>query len=573
MTAANADIATIFATYADLLEIGGANPFRVRAYRRAAMTIDNLPHSMAEMVQAGEDLSKLPGIGKELAAKIAEIVETGHLHNLDELEKSIPGELARIVALPGIGPKRVGMLHDELGIETLEQLEAAAKAGRISTLRGFGAKTERRILEALAHHAGAETRIRLAAAEEVARPLMDYLANGKGVARVVVAGSYRRRRETVGDLDILVTCPPRAKVMDRFVAHPDVAEVVSKGGTRSTVRLRSGLQVDLRVVPDASYGAALHYFTGSKAHNIAIRRRGVERGLKINEYGVFRGKTRIGWRTEEEVFAAVGLPYIEPELREDRGEIAAAEEGRLPRLVTVADIRGDLHCHTKASDGTASLEEIAAAAMGAGYQYLAITDHSKHVTIAHGLDDRAFRRQAEEIDRLNERLDGIRLLKSAEVDILKDGSLDLADATLAELDMVVGAVHYGFGLPAAQQTDRLIRAMDNPHFTILAHPSGRLLGERPAYALDMERLLRAALERGCVLEVNAQPKRLDLTDVYCRAAKDMGLKLAISTDTHHPDQLAFMRFGVDQARRGWLEPGDVVNTRSWPDLKRLLARS
>jgi DNA polymerase (family 10) len=573
MTAANADIATIFATYADLLEIGGANPFRVRAYRRAAMTIDNLPHSMAEMVQAGEDLSKLPGIGKELAAKIAEIVETGHLHNLDELEKSIPGELARIVALPGIGPKRVGVLHDELGIETLEQLEAAAKAGRISTLRGFGAKTERRILEALAHHAGAETRIRLAAAEEVARPLMDYLANGKGVARVVVAGSYRRRRETVGDLDILVTCPPRAKVMDRFVAHPDVAEVVSKGGTRSTVRLRSGLQVDLRVVPDASYGAALHYFTGSKAHNIAIRRRGVERGLKINEYGVFRGKTRIGGRTEEEVFAAVGLPYIEPELREDRGEIAAAEEGRLPRLVTVADIRGDLHCHTKASDGTASLEEIAAAAMGAGYQYLAITDHSKHVTIAHGLDDRAFRRQAEEIDRLNERLDGIRLLKSAEVDILKDGSLDLADATLAELDMVVGAVHYGFGLPAAQQTDRLIRAMDNPHFTILAHPSGRLLGERPAYALDMERLLRAALERGCVLEVNAQPKRLDLTDVYCRAAKDMGLKLAISTDTHHPDQLAFMRFGVDQARRGWLEPGDVVNTRSWPDLKRLLARS
>jgi DNA polymerase (family 10) len=573
MTAANADIATIFATYADLLEIGGANPFRVRAYRRAAMTIDNLPHSMAEMVQAGEDLSKLPGIGKELAAKIAEIVETGHLHNLDELEKSIPGELARIVALPGIGPKRVGVLHDELGIETLEQLEAAAKAGRISTLRGFGAKTERRILEALAHHAGAETRIRLAAAEEVARPLMDYLANGKAVARVVVAGSYRRRRETVGDLDILVTCPPRAKVMDRFVAHPDVAEVVSKGGTRSTVRLRSGLQVDLRVVPDASYGAALHYFTGSKAHNIAIRRRGVERGLKINEYGVFRGKTRIGGRTEEEVFAAVGLPYIEPELREDRGEIAAAEEGRLPRLVTVADIRGDLHCHTKASDGTASLEEIAAAAMGAGYQYLAITDHSKHVTIAHGLDDRAFRRQAEEIDRLNERLDGIRLLKSAEVDIHKDGSLDLADATLAELDMVVGAVHYGFGLPAAQQTDRLIRAMDNPHFTILAHPSGRLLGERPAYALDMERLLRAALERGCVLEVNAQPKRLDLTDVYCRAAKDMGLKLAISTDTHHPDQLAFMRFGVDQARRGWLEPGDVVNTRSWPDLKRLLARS
>jgi DNA polymerase (family 10) len=525
------------------------------------------------MVGAGEDLSLLPGIGKDLAAKIEEIVETGHLQKLDELEKSVPGELARIVALPGIGPKRVRVLHEELGIETLEQLEAAAKSGRISSLRGFGVKTERRILEALAHRADAEPRIRLAAAEEVARPIVDYLRQGKGVARVVVAGSYRRRRETVGDLDILVTCPPSARVMDRFAAYPDVAEVVSKGETRSTVRLRSGLQVDLRVVADSSYGAALHYFTGSKAHNIAVRRRGVERGLKINEYGVFRGKSRIGGRTEEEVFAAVGLPYIEPELREDRGEIAAAEAGLLPRLVTVADIRGDLHCHTKASDGTASLAELAEAARQAGYEYVAVTDHSKHVTIAHGLDDRALRRQADEIDRLNERLEGIRLLKSAEVDILKDGSLDLADSTLAALDLVVGAVHYGFDLPAAKQTDRIIRAMDNRHFNILAHPSGRLLGERPAYALDMERLLRAALERGCVLEINAQPKRLDLTDVYCRAAKEMGLKLAISTDTHHPDQLSFMRHGVDQARRGWIEPDDVINTRSWRDLKRLLARS
>jgi DNA polymerase (family 10) len=572
MPAQNADIATIFATYADLLEIGEANPFRVRAYRRAAMTIDNLPHSVAGMLAAGEDLTKLAGIGEDLAAKIAEIVETGHLHDLDDLEKTVPGELARITALPGLGPKRVRALHEALGIETLEQLAAAAEAGKVAALSGFGAKTEAGILRALARHAEVETRTRLAVAEGIAEPLVTYLQQIDGVDRVVVAGSYRRRRETVGDLDILVTCPPRAKVMDRFVAYDDVADVVSKGETRSTVRLRSGLQVDLRVVPKASYGAALYYFTGSKNHNIAVRRRGVARGLKINEYGVFRGKKRIGGASEDEVFAAVDLPYIEPELREDRGEIAAAEQGALPRLVKVADIRGDLHCHTEASDGSATLAELAAAARAAGYAYAAVTDHSQHVTIAHGLDDRRMRRQIAAIDKLNERLKGFRLLKSAEVDILDDGGLDLADSTLAALDLVVGAVHYKFDLPADQQTERIIRAMDNPHFNILAHPSGRLLGERPAYDLDMERLMRAALERGCYLEVNAQPKRLDLSDVHCKMAKQIGLKVALSTDTHHPAQLRYMRYAVDQARRGWLEPDDVLNTRSWRDLMRLLAR-
>ncbi|MFW5955020.1 MAG: PHP domain-containing protein, partial [Guyparkeria sp.] len=382
--------------------------------------------------------------------------------------------------------------------------------------------------------------------------------------------SYRRGKETVGDLDILVTCRKDSPVMDRFVAHEEVSRVVSHGGTRSTVHLRSGLQVDLRVVPAVGAGAALHYFTGSKAHNIAVRRRGVERGLKINEYGVYRDEKRIAGRTEDEVFEAVGLPFVAPELREDRGEIEAAEARRLPDLVSLADIRGDLHCHTDATDGQHDLETMARAAQARGYEYLAITDHSKAVRVANGLDADRLLAQVDEIDRLNEALEGITILKGIEVDILADGRLDLPDDVLDRLDLAVCSIHSRFNLSEKQQTERVLRAMENPHFTILGHPTGRLINQRRPYAIDLGQVIRAAAERGCFLEVNAQPSRLDLDDAACMLAREQGARIAVSTDAHADVQLDAMRFGITQARRGWLTADDVINTRGLAALRKLI---
>ncbi|RMH32510.1 MAG: DNA polymerase/3'-5' exonuclease PolX [Nitrospirae bacterium] len=569
----NAEIARIFSLLADLLEIEGANPFRVRAYRNAARTIESLPHNVEAMVREGADLSELPGIGEDLAGKIKEIVETGRLGLLEEVKSRIPGALAELVAIPGLGPKRVKVLYDALGIQDIEGLARAAKAGKLRNLPGFGAKIEEKILEELSRRATAEKRMKLITAEQFAEPLLNYLREANGVTRAIIAGSYRRRKETIGDIDILVTCRDSDPVMERFVTYDEVEHVLSKGKTRSTIVLRSGLQVDLRVVAEESYGSALQYFTGSKAHNIAVRHLAVKLGLKLNEYGVFRGETYIAGRTEEEVYRTVGLPYIEPELREDWGEVEAAQQGRLPHLVTLADIRGDLHAHTKATDGQATIEEMAAAAKAKGYDYLAITDHTKRVTVANGMDAKRLAQQLEAIDRLNERLSGMKILKSAEVDILEDGSLDLPNDILKELDLTVCSIHYKLNLSREKQTERVIRAMDNPYFTIFGHPSGRMIEERAPYAIDMERVMQAALERGCFLEVNAQPSRLDLNDVHCKMAKDMGLKVAISTDAHRTTDLDFMRFGVDQARRGWLEPSDVLNTKKWSELKSLITRA
>ncbi len=573
MSVRNAEIAEIFDRMATLLEIQGANPFRVRAYRNAARTVGDLPRNVGDMLEEEEDLSKLPGIGKDLAGKIAEIVGTGHLTALEEVEREVPAGLIDLTLLPGLGPKRVKALYEELGIRDLAGLERAARKHRLRELAGFGAKTEQRILEALSRHARRERRIKLADVEELASLYVEHLKAIAGVKEVIVAGSYRRRKETVGDLDILVTCKKGSPVMKGFVEYDEVDAVISRGTTRSTVSLRSGLQVDLRVVAEVSYGAALYYFTGSKAHNIAVRTIAVKKGLKINEYGVFKGKRRVAGRTEKEVFKAVGLRYIEPELRENRGEIEAARKNRLPHLVSVSDIRGDLHAHTNATDGHHSLREMAEAAKKLGYAYLAITDHSKHLAIAHGMDEARLRRQLHAIDRLNAKLKGIRVLKGIEVDILEDGKLDIRDSVLKQLDLTVGAIHSGFGLSRAKQTERIIRAMDNPHFNVLAHPTGRLINQRAAYELDMERVMEAALERGCYLELNGHPDRLDLKDVQCRMAKDVGLKLAISTDAHAASNLQHMRFGVDQGRRGWLEPEDVLNTRPWQELERLLARA
>jgi DNA polymerase (family 10) len=573
MAVHNADIAAMFEEIADLLEIQGANPFRVRAYRNAARTMEGLGRDLAALVRAGEDLTELPGIGEDLAAKIKEAVETGRLAFLDRLHKELPPAITDLLKIPGLGPKRVRTLYHDLGVQTLEQLARAARDGRIRELPGFGAKTEEKILEAVQAHLSSARRFKLAVAAQYATPLVEHLRRAPGVGRVVVAGSFRRMRETVGDLDILVTTTHPEEVLQRFAAYEEAKEVLSKGSTRASVVLRCGLQVDLRVVAEESYGAALHYFTGSKAHNIAIRRLAQERGLKVNEYGVYQGEERIASRTEEEVYATVGLPYIPPELREDQGEIEAARAGCLPQLVELADLKGDLHAHTKATDGKNTLEEMAEAARKLGFEYLAITEHSRRLTVAHGLDPRRLEKQIDEIERLNARLKGIRLLKGIEVDILEDGRLDLPDSALARLDLVVGAVHSKFDLSRARQTERILKAMEHPYFTILAHPTGRLIEERLPYDVDMLKIVRKAKERGCFLELNAHPERLDLLDVHCRMAKDEGVLVAISSDAHSVLDFGNLRYGVGQARRGWLEAKDVLNARGLKALMPLLERT
>jgi DNA polymerase (family 10) len=568
----NSHIAEIFNNLADMLEIEGANEFRVRAYRNAARVVGDLPHPVSSMVERGEKLTQLPGVGKDLAGKIEEIVKTGTLSLLKQEERHLPPGLRQLMSVAGLGPKRVHALHEQLGLATISDLKKAALHGRIRSLRGFGKKTEQMIIADLAGRKEGSRRVKLLVAEEIAHALVDYLGKIGGVGRVEVAGSYRRKKETVGDLDVLVTCRPACPVIDRFVAYGDVAKLISKGATKSSAVFSSGIQVDVRVVPEESYGAALHYFTGSKAHNIAVRLRGVKKGLKINEYGVFRGRQRVAGRTEEDVYASVGLPYIQPELRENLGEIEAAEKDELPNLITLEDMRGDLHIHTKETDGRHTILEMAEAARDLGYEYIAITDHSKRIAMAHGFDEERLAKRNEEIDRLNESFKGVLLLKSIEVDILEDGSLDLADWALKGLDLTVCSIHSKFNLSREKQTERLIRAMDNPYFSILGHPSGRLIGERNPYDVDMEQLIEAAGQRGCVLELNCQPDRLDLADINCKMARDLGVKVVISTDAHSRTDLTLLRFGVAQARRGWLGPEHVLNTRTWPELKRALKR-
>lgn len=569
----NADIAAAFEEIADRLEIQGANPFRIRAYRNAARMLGELPQEARALLEKGEDLTRLPGIGDDLAAKIREIVETGHCSLLDRLRRELPPAVTELLQIPGLGPKRVKALYHDLEVQTVEQLYRAARDGRIRVLPGFGEKTELNILQAVEAHASQTHRFKLAVAAQYAEALTAFLQAIPGVEQVTVAGSFRRMRETVGDLDILVTATAGSPVMQRFTAYDEVAEVLSAGSTRASVILKSGLQVDLRVVAQNSYGAALCYFTGSKAHNIAIRRIAQQRGLKINEYGVFRGSERIAGEDETSVYQSIGLPFIPPELRENRGEIEAAHGGRLPNLVEFSDLRGDLHAHTRATDGHDSLREMALAARALGLEYLAITEHSRHLTLAHGLDPLRLARQCEEIDRLNAELDGFTLLKGIEVDILEDGSLDLPDDVLGRLDLVVGAVHSQFHLSRAKQTSRILRAMDHPYFTMLAHPSGRLIEKRDPYDVDMLRIIRHARDRGCFLELNAHPDRLDLLDSQCQMAKEEGVLVSINSDAHSTFDFANLKFGVGQGRRGWLEKDDVLNTRPLAALRRLLKRT
>ncbi len=569
----NAEIAAVFEEVADLLEFQGANAFRIRAYRNAARTIHDLTESAADIAADPQrSLTDIEGIGKDLAEKIATLVQTGSLPALEELRRAVPESVLAILRVPGLGPKRAAQLFHELNVATLDDLRAACQSHKVRDLKGFGDKTEKTILEGLDIAAEAQQRMLWIDADQYVQQIVAHMKGCKAVQEIAPAGSYRRGRETVGDLDFLAVAHDAAAAMDRLAELPGVAAVSARGDTKMTVRLVGEVQVDLRVVEPESFGAALQYFTGSKDHNIVLRGRAKARGLKINEYGVFRGEKQIAGRTEEGVYGALDLPCFPPELREARKEFEWADAGRLPELVELDDIRGDLHMHSTWTDGQASIEEMAAAAKQRGLKYIAITDHSKRVAMVGGLDAKKLRRQWAEIDRLNDRLSGITVLKGVECDILERGGLDLPDDVLAEADWVVASIHYGHQQPADQITRRAIEALQNPHVAALGHPTGRLLLERKPYAIDLDAVMRAARDCGKMLELNAHPSRLDLDDVACAAAKEHGVRIVISTDSHRPEGLDFMRCGVQQARRGGLTREDVANTRTWPQLKKLLGK-
>lgn len=567
----NAEIARLFREMAEVLEIQGANAFRIRAYRNAARVVEEHTEPIAALVEHdGRKLQELPGIGADLAAKIEEIVRTGSLAALKQAQREAPRGAVELMQVPGIGPSRARALAERLGIRSVAGLLRAAKAGKIAPLPGFGAASEKKILTELAARAGGEQRISRAVAAQYGESMLAYLRDFRGVKRADIAGSFRRGRETVGDLDILVECADGQAVSDHFVAYPEVREVLAHGATKASVVLRSGLQIDLRVLDAKSYGAGLYYFTGSKAHNIAVRRMGQQRGLKINEYGVFRGAKQIGGTEEQDVLRSVGLPWIPPELREDRGEIEAARKKQLPALVTLDDIRGDLQMHSTDSDGRVSLDEMAETAEAMGYEYIAITDHGPMMRMVQGLDDTGVRRQRRKIDRLNARLRKLTVLAGAEVDVHADGSLDLNDGTLAALDIVLVALHAKLDLDPAAQTARVLRAITHPSVDVFAHPTGRLINGRRGARFDFDRVVKAAVDHGVMLEVDAQPERLDLDDLSTRSAIAAGATIVIDTDAHSPAELKFMRWGVDQARRGWAEKADVANTRPLSRFVKLL---
>lgn len=571
MPSANGLIATAFEQIADLLELQDANPFRVRAYRKAARVVGGLDIDLAELIRTGKPLPKLPGIGTDLAVKIVEIVMTGHSAMLDKLRTQVPPAVADLLQLPSLGPKRVRLLYDELHVQTLPQLLRAAKDGRVGELPGFGERTQQRIVAAIEKKLSKAQRYKLAVAAPWAEALLAHVKAAPGVTDAAVAGSFRRARETVGDLDLVVGAAHSTPVVERFVSYVGVREVLARGGTRAAVVLDTGAQVDLRVVPATSYGAALLYFTGSEAHNIALRTLALARGCKLNEYGLFKDERAIAGASEDSVYRALGLPWIAPELREDRGEFDAAQRNALPRLIEGADLLGDLHAHTRWSDGTATIEQMAAAAQARGLRYVAISEHSKRLAMAHGLDAARLAQQCGEIERVNRTLRGVTLLTGIEVDILEDGSLDLPDEVLAPLEVVIAAVHSNFKLSREAQTRRMLRALDNPNVSLLAHPIGRLIDAREPYNVDMHALIRRCAERQVALELNAHPERLDLLDTWCRVAKEAGVKVAINSDAHAPNDFDNLRFGIGQARRGWLEKDDVLNTRSLADVRAWLA--
>lgn len=566
----NEFIAVQFELLADLLEIQGANPFRIRAYRNAARTIASTADSLSDMLASEQDLTQFAGIGKDLAKQIQEIVTKGQHAALEELRKQIPGGVLDMLRIQGVGPKKVSIFFNELGLKSLADLKAACESGRLSVLKGFGKKTEEAILKNIDLAAEHSLRISIADARAAAELIVEDLKALPEVEQAAVAGSCRRRRETCGDLDILATCSNAGPPMDLLATHPLVDAVLQRGDTKQRVRLKTGVELDLRVVPESSFGAAMQYFTGSKEHNVVVRQRAKDLGLKVNEYGVFRGEEQIAGRTEEDVYAAIGLPWFPPELRENRREFEWADAGTLPTLLTIEDIQGDLHMHTTASDGAGTIEEMALAARARGLKYIAITDHSKRVSMANGLDAERLRRQWKEIQAVRSRISGIDILCGIECDILEDATMDLPDDVLAEADWVIAVLHYGLRQPGDQIMKRLMMAVKNPHVDIIGHCTGRMIGRREGADVNFSELFKAAADHQVMMEINAHPSRLDLDDIHTAAARDMGIPIVISTDAHSVNGFEVLDYGVDQARRAGLTKDDVANTKSLADFRKLL---
>jgi DNA polymerase (family 10) len=563
----NREIADLLEEMADILEFKGENPFKISAYRKASRIIGDLTQDIEEIAEQGK-LKEIPGIGEGMAQKIVEYLKTGKISKFEEARKGVSDELIAIMDIPGMGPKTLSMLHREKGISNLSQLEKALEDGSLRGLFGIGEKKIENIKRGIQLLKQSKGRMNLGIAFPLAKRIVEALREKTGSKNIEWAGSLRRMKESIGDIDILATGPDMEKIVHVFTHLPEVKEVLASGQTKASVIVEGGTQIDLRVVEEDSYGAALQYFTGSKAHNIHLRGIAKAKGIKINEYGVFKGKKKVGGKDEKDIYCALGMDWMEPELREDRGEIEAAQKGRLPKLVQESEIKGDLHVHSKWSDGTSSIEEVARAAQRRGYQYIAITDHSKSLRIAHGLDETRLMKQMEEIDRVNEKLKGFQILKGTEVDILAEGRLDFPEKVLEKFDIVVASIHSGFKQDRAKMMKRIIQAFENPYLHIFGHPTGRLLGARDPYEVEMDELIEAAKKFGKVLEINAYFERLDLDDIHCRKAKEMGIQVAISTDSHHPDQMWMMSLGVAVAKRGWLEKKDVLNTLSLKDILR-----
>jgi len=567
----NKDIAKIFRQIVQILEIKGENHFRIRAYERGAQNIESLSEDIEVFIKE-DRVTTIPGIGKDLEQKIKEIVSEGRLQYLEDLKKDIPKGLLDILAIPGVGPKTAKLLYEKLEIRDVVMLERMAHAGRIRELPGMKQKTEENILRGIEILKRGHDRMDLKTAQDVALSFTSGLKKLKEVKRIDPAGSLRRRKDTVRDIDLLISSNKPEKVMHAFTTLPQVKEIIVKGPTKSSILSIDNIQVDVRVIKDDSYGAALLYFTGSKEHNIRLRQRAITKDLKLSEYGIFRNNKRIAGKTEMEMYEKLGLSYIEPELREDRGEIEGALEDKLPDLIELKDIKGDLHAHSTWSDGGSSMEEVVKKAKDIGYEYIAITDHSQGLKIAGGLDRQDLKNKKKEMDMLSKKYKGINILFGAEVDIDSEGRLDYPDDILKEMDIVIGAVHSGFKQPKERLTKRIIAACKNRYVHIIAHPTGRLWGAREAYEVDFEEVFKAAADTGTAIEINSYPQRLDLNDIHSRMAKKAGVKLAINTDAHIAEQLDTMRFGVSVGRRAWLEKKHVINALSFEKLSVFLKK-
>lgn len=572
MEVSNQKIAEVLSEIGEYLDMQGV-AFKPRAYEKAAEAISGLEKSLADIYKSGglKAVENVPGVGASIGEKIEEMLKTGKVKEHEALKKKIPVDLRELTSIEGVGPKSIKKLYERLKIRNLKDLEAAARAHKIQNIEGFGEKAEEKILKGIEFHKRSGGRFSLGAALPLSRVIEERLHGLPGVEKIVVAGSIRRRKETIGDIDILIIAKKPKPIMDYFVSMPEVVNTTARGETKSSVRLDAGLDVDLRVVEAGSYGAALNYFTGSKDHNVALRTMAIKKGYKLNEYGLFRGGKQIAGKTEQDLYRALGMDYVEPEMRESTGEIELALKHKLPNLINYGELVGDLQVQTDWTDGAHSIEEMAKAAMARGLKYIAITDHTKRLAMTGGLDEKKILKQMAEIDRLNKKFAGkIKILKGSECDILKDGRMDLDDATLAKLDVVGASVHSLFNLSRADQTKRIVRAMENKNVDIIFHPTGRVINQREPYDVDMDMLIKKAKETKTVMEIDAYPDRLDLKDEHIRKCVEAGVKMSIDSDAHSTAHFYFLEYGIAAARRGWARKTDIINTRSWAEMLKLL---